>query len=103
MLEQFKFPCVPVSILAGKVLAWLEVLLGLHEQLFRLFRTNPTMRSTNTVHVALAIAAAVTRECDFLWWLLFCREEYPKEGFGDFGLCFGFCLAAGEGGGGGGD
>jgi hypothetical protein len=35
------------------------------------------MRSTNTVHVALATAAAVTRECDFLWWLLFCREEYP--------------------------
>ena len=50
------------------------------------------MRSTNTVHVALATAAAVTRECEFLWWLLLCREEYPKEGFGDFGLCFGFCF-----------
>jgi len=78
------------------------VLLGLFEQLFQLFRTNPTMRSTNTVHVALATAAAVTRECEFLWWLLLCREEYPKEGFGDFGLCFGFCFAAGGSGGGGG-
>lgn len=57
----------------------------------------------NTVNVALATAAAVTREFDFLWWLLLCtcREEYPKEGFGDFGLRFGFCLTAGGGGEGG--